>query len=62
MIYELKWWYYFKIGKKLDLEDPLTFNEKIQWMKIYDNNPLKNKLIDKVKVRDYIENEIGSKF
>lgn len=60
LIYELKRWYYLKSGRGgVDLEHPITFDEKIQWMKIYDKNPLKKLLADKVKVRDYIKNEIG---
>ena len=62
LIYELKRWYYLKLGKKLDLDNPLTFDEKIQWMKIYDKNSLKKELADKVKVRDYIEKEIGAQY
>ncbi|NDO49562.1 hypothetical protein FMM75_09140 [Lachnospiraceae bacterium MD335] len=62
LIYELKRWYYLKMGKKLDLENPVTFNEKIQWLKIYDRNPLKRELADKVKVRDYISKEIGERY
>ena len=35
----IKYWYYFKTGEKLNLENPRTFNEKLQWLKLYDNNP-----------------------
>ena len=62
LIYELKRWYYIKTGKKLDLENPTTFDEKIQWLKIYDRNPLKGKLADKATVREYIEQEIGGQY
>lgn len=62
LIYELKRWYYFKLGKKLNLENPITFDDKIQWMKIYDRNPLKTKLADKVAVRDYIKEKIGEEY
>lgn len=62
LIYELKRWYYLKTGKKLNLENPTTYDEKIQWMKIYDRNPLKSKLADKVAVREYIEREIGEQY
>jgi hypothetical protein len=37
----------------------LTFNEKIQWLKLYDSTPIKTLLADKYKVRDYIKNKIG---
>lgn len=62
LICGLKRWYYLKLGKELDLENPITFDEKIQWMKIYDRNPLKGKLADKVKVRDYIDKKIGAQY
>lgn len=62
LVYELKRWYYIKTGKKLNLENPVTFDEKIQWMKIYDRDPLKRKLADKVEVRDYVKSEIGESY
>ena len=44
-------------GKKLDLKNPKTFNEKLMWLKlnIYYNNSLITKCADKYKVREYIE-------
>ena len=32
----LKLLYRFKLGKKLNLKNPQTFNEKLQWLKLYD--------------------------
>ena len=53
--------FYFKIvlGKKLNLENPRTFNEKLQWMKLYyyPNNPLVIQCADKYAVRKYIEDK-----
>lgn len=50
---------YFKIvlHKKLNLDPPETFNEKIQWMKLYyyPNNPLVIQCSDKYAVRDYMK-------
>ena len=45
------------LKKKVDLKDPKTFNEKIQWLKIHDypNNPLVIKGADKYAVRGYVE-------
>lgn len=54
--------YYYKTGEKLDLKNPKTFNEKIQWLKLYDATPLKRDLTDKVKVRDYVREKIGEKY
>ena len=57
---EIKRWYKMKTGKVLNLDHPKTFNEKIQWLKLYDRNPLKTKLADKYMVRDYIKEKIGT--
>lgn len=50
------------IGKKLDLDNPTTFNEKLQWLKIYDRNTKYTKLVDKYEVREYIKEEIGEEY
>lgn len=41
-------------GKELHLDNPLTFDEKVWWLKLYDNNPLNTVCTDKVTVRDYV--------
>lgn len=43
-----------KMGYKLDLNNPKTFNEKLQWLKLHDRNPLYTTLVDKYEVRKYI--------
>ncbi len=58
----LKKWYKKRTGKSLDLDNPKTFNEKIQWLKLYDNSPLKTKLADKYLVREWIKNQIGEEY
>lgn len=58
----LKILYYSRIGKRLNLKNPTTFNEKLQWLKIYDRNPLYTRLADKYEVRKYIEEKIGEEF
>jgi hypothetical protein len=58
----LKSMYYFQLGKKLDLGNPKTFNEKLQWLKIYDRRPQYTKLVDKYLVRDYISKTIGEQY
>lgn len=42
-----------KIGKKLDTDNPLTFNEKIQWLKLYDRNNKYSIMADKYAVKTY---------
>ena len=49
-------------GRKLDLEDPKTFNEKLQWLKLNDRNPLYTTLVDKYLVREYVKDRIGEEY
>ena len=55
-------WYFEKTGEKLNLEAPRTFNEKIQWLKLYDATPLKTRLSDKYLVRQWVADKIGEKY
>ena len=45
--------------KKLDLNNPQTFNEKLQWLKLHDRNPEYTKMVDKYEVKKYIASIIG---
>ncbi len=58
----LKIRYKLRIGKKLDLRNPKTFNEKIQWLKLYDRKPQYTQLADKYEVREYIKETIGEEY
>jgi len=51
-----------EMGKKLDLDNPQTFNEKLQWLKLYDRKPLYTTLADKYAVRQYIKDKIGEEY
>ena len=48
-----------KLGYSLDLKNPKTFNEKLQWLKLYDRNPLYTQLVDKYEVRKFVAEKIG---
>lgn len=50
------------MGKKLCLNPPVTYNEKLNWIKLYDRNPLYTKLADKYAVRKYVEERIGRQY
>lgn len=52
----------FETGEILNLSNPITYNEKIQWLKLYDSTQLKTRLSDKYLVRDWIEKKIGSQY
>ncbi len=58
----LKIQYENKLNKKLNLENPVSFNEKIQWYKIYYKNNLFTQLADKYKVRDFVKEKVGEKY
>lgn len=49
-------------GEKLHMEAPVTYNEKIQWIKLYDKNPLYTMLSDKYKVCDWVADKIGEEY
>lgn len=52
--------YYF--GMKLDLKNPKSFNQKIQWLKVYYQPKILNRLVDKFEVRSYVKDKIGAEF
>lgn len=51
-----------RMGYELNLENPQTYNEKLQWMKLYYHNPLYTTLVDKYAVKQYVEERIGKEF
>lgn len=58
----LKIAYYARMHKKLDLNNPETFNEKLQWLKIYDRKPIYTTMVDKYAVKEYVSNLIGDEY
>lgn len=54
--------YRFKMGYWLDLKNPRTFNEKIQWLKLYNRRPEYTKMVDKYAVKDYVTSVIGEEY
>ena len=51
-----------KMGYWLDLKHPNTFNEKLQWLKLYNKKPEYTMMVDKYAVKDYVTSIIGEKF
>lgn len=51
-----------RLGYKLNLSNPKTFNEKLQWLKLYDRKPSYTKYVDKFLVREYVAETIGNKY
>jgi hypothetical protein len=58
----LKLLYFVCLGKKLNLEAPKSFTEKIQWLKLFDRRPQYTLLVDKFTVRQYITKTIGEEY
>lgn len=58
----LKCMFRARMGRKLDLDNPQTFNEKIQWLKLYDRRPEYTMMVDKYKVRNYIAEKLGEEY
>lgn len=54
--------YRLQMAKKLNITEPKTFQEKIQWLKLHDHNPFYTTLVDKVLVKDYVSSKVGSQF
>lgn len=58
----LKLMFKVRMGKKLNLKNPQTYNEKLQWLKLYDRNPKYIRLVDKFEVKKYISDKIGEEY
>ena len=57
--YYVKVYYEYYTGKKLNLDKPVEFNQKIQWLKVYYKPPILTQLVDKYSVRSYVEEKVG---
>ena len=58
----LKLLFRFKMGKPLNLKNPKTFNEKLQWLKLYNRKPEYTTMVDKYAVKQYVANIIGEEY
>ena len=58
----LKMMYRLRTGKRLNLEAPRRFNEKIQWLKLHDRRPEYTMMVDKYSVKPYVASIIGEEF
>lgn len=54
--------YQASMGTPLDLDNPQTFNEKLQWLKLYDRRPEYTMMVDKYLVRKYIADKLGEEY
>jgi len=51
-----------EMGYDLDLDCPKTYNEKLQWLKLYDRKSLYSQMVDKYEVKKYVAEKIGEKY
>lgn len=51
-----------RMGKELNLENPTTFSEKLQWLKIHNRQPQQTIMVDKVGAKEYVANIIGEQY
>lgn len=54
--------YRVRFGKKLNLDNPQTYNEKLQWLKLYDRKPIYTTMVDKDLVKAYVASIIGEEY
>ena len=54
--------YLRKMHRWLNLDNPKTFNEKLQWLKAYDLNPMYTDIVDKYAVKAIIADKIGKEY
>lgn len=58
----IKIFYRAYLGRFPDLNNPQSYNEKLQWLKLYDRNPMYTDLSDKYLVRKYVAEKIGEEY
>lgn len=58
----LKKIYKLYVGRKLNLESPATYTEKLQWLKLHDRQPIYTVMQDKYLVREFIAKTIGEEY
>lgn len=58
----LKCLYKKKIGKNLNLKNPIELNEKLQWLKLNDRKEIYTYIVDKSTAKKYIESVVGEKY
>ena len=54
--------YRLLMKKKIDLKKPKTFNEKLNWIKLYYRKPIMTTMADKYEVKQYVSDVIGSEY
>ncbi len=58
----LRWIIRLECGRKLELENPKRFNDKLQWLKLYYRDPLWTQMVDKYGVKEFVSERVGDKY
>ena len=58
----VKMMFYRDMGYPLNLENPTTFNEKLQWLKVYNHRPEYTAMVDKAAAKEYVASIIGEEY
>lgn len=58
----LKLMYQVKLGKRLNLKKPASFNEKLNWLKLYDRRDIYTRMADKYEVRQIVKERLGEEY
>ena len=58
----LRWMYYLECGHRLNMDAPLRYNEKLQWLKLYYRNPVWTTMVDKYRVKELVSEKIGKQY
>lgn len=54
--------YRLHMGKKINMDNPKTFNEKLQWLKLYNRKPIYTTMVDKYEVKKFVSDIIGEQY
>lgn len=54
--------YAYELGHVLNLENPVTYNEKLQWLKLNDRRSVYASMVDKLEMKAFVEQRVGSGF
>lgn len=58
----LKLLYYIRMGKKINLNNPILFSEKLQWLKLHDRKDIYTNMVDKYEAKKYVAKIIGEEY
>lgn len=58
----LRFYFHSCMGYWMDFKHPKTFNEKLQWLKLYDRKPIYTTMVDKYAVKEYVAGIIGKQY